>query len=175
MAKSDKHIQLQRRSLIWLENKCTQRGIRGCEEVILKPGYVCDAAAICGLQFGWQKLWVGDGIQNHQSDDYSFVFETKVSRADYLSTFRSEESNRLEQLANFHFIVAAKGVVNETEVPEMWGLLVESGQGLKICKQAPYVNHDIRRLHEFAYILLRSGHNRKFTYCKEVVYNQHLI
>lgn len=170
MAKSAKHIILQRRALIWLETIATARGIRGCEEVILDNKYVADAAAICGLQMSWEKKFA-DKDRNwyktegaEKSDDYTFVFETKVSRADYQATFSKKDGNRHIPVANFHFIVAAKKVVHESEVPENWGLLVESGIGLSLKKVPPLMIHSIEDLHRFAYKLLRSGHDRKFTY-----------
>jgi hypothetical protein len=169
MAKSAKHIELQRMCLIWLEGLATQRGIRGCEEVIIDCAYVADAAAISGLQYGNKKKFGASA----EVEDFTFVFEAKVSRADYLSTFRKSDGNRMTAKANFHFIVAAKGVVAPEEVPEMWGLLVESGRGLGLRKVPKYMHHETDRLHEFAYKLLRSGHNNKFTYnieCKPIKY-----
>lgn len=169
MAKSEKHIELQRMCLIWLEGLATQRGIRGCEEVIIDSGYVADAAAISGLQYGNKKKFQAD----QSIEDFTFVFETKVSRSDYLCTFKKADGNRHTAKANFHFVVAAKGVVSPDEVPEMWGLLVESGRGLGLRKPPKYIHHSPERLHEFAYKLLRSGHNNKFTYnikCKPTTY-----
>lgn len=190
--KSDSHILLQRRALTWLATLATQRGIRGCEEVILRKGYVCDAAAICGLQWAWQKRFeVGKRYAQvpgrqlseyqasksaQQTDDFSFLFEAKVSKSDYLSTFHpSKITTRKERIANFQYIVAAKGIWMDWEIPEGWGLLVESGVGLKLVRDAPYVPLPIEKLHEFAYILLRSGHNRKFSYTTEVLYNNNLV
>jgi len=167
---SEKHIVLSRMALVWLENKATQRGIRGCEEVILGNGYVCDSAAICGLQMAWEKQFVGVDRLNDAADDYSFVFETKVSRSDFLKTFAKNGhiGDRLIQKANFHFVVAAKKIVSADEVPDFWGLLEESRGGLKLVKLPKYLIRTKEQLHEFGYILLRSGHSRKFTYNIEI-------
>lgn len=168
---SGKHIELSRKALVWLDARATARGIRGCEEVILKSGYVCDAAAIGGLQLGWEKSMVGtERLSDDPSDDYSFIFETKVSRQDFLKTFVNNKhlGSRLESISNFHFIVAPKKMIAVDEVPEFWGLLEEFGPGLRVAKAAKYLKTGKEQLHEFAYIILRSGHSKKFTYNIEI-------
>jgi hypothetical protein len=157
-------------ALIWLEKYATQRGIRGCEEVIIRPGYVADAAAICGLQYQYHKKWVGDRKPNDFSDDFTFIFETKVSRSDFLKTFINDNhiGSRLQPISNFHYVVTTKKIVAEQEIPAFWGLIEEYGRGLRIVKEAVYSPTTKQQLHEFGYTLLRSGHSSKFTYNMEV-------
>lgn len=163
-------------SLIWLEKYATNRGIRGCEEVIMRPGYVADAAAICGLQYQHYKNWIGDRKPNDFSDDFTWIFETKVSRSDFLKTFINDKhlGSRLSPVCNFHYIVASKKIIAKEEVPEFWGLIEEYGRGLRIVKEAIYVPTTKEQLHEFGYTLLRSGHSAKFTYNLEIKQVQHI-
>lgn len=169
MGKSDLHIELAHRSLVWLDVKATQRGIRGCEEVILDDGYVVDAAAIGALQEKWERLLVGKEVKIYTDpehvDDYSFVFESKVSRSDFMNTFKrgNHTGDRLKAIANFHFIVTPKGLVTHSEVPEFWGLLEKSGHGLRLMKHPKYMKDTVLSLPEMAYKILRSSHVSKFT------------
>lgn len=167
--KSDKHIELTRKALVWLKVKATARGVRGCEEVILDEGYVADGAAICGLQIQHGKKFVGDFYRerwsSETSNDYSWVFETKVSRSDFRNTFvnNGHIGNRLIPIANFHFIVTPRAMLTVDDVPTFWGLLEESGAGLSIKKMPEFNPTEDRELFKFAYKVLRYGHARKFT------------
>jgi hypothetical protein len=178
LAKSDLHIELARKALIWLESRATQRGIRGCEEVIIGEGYIADAVAISGLTFSQNKIFCGKGNveRNYNSkvaDDYSFIFESKVSRSDFQTTFGRgyESGNRRIREANFHFVVTPKGLVKPEEVPEFWGLLEKSGAGLSIKKMAQFIEFDSpdECLHGIAYSILRASRYGKFTLYSDLV------
>lgn len=164
MGKSELHCELAERALVWLAGRCTQRGLRGCVEVILNEAYVADAAAMCGLQYSQQKLFVGTKRVGNETDDYVFIFESKVSRGDFFNTFKvSNNGNRLRNpVGNFHFVVAPKGLVTVDEVPGFWGLLERSGQGLKISKMPEFIPITKEQLYEAAYLILRSVHESKY-------------
>lgn len=167
MAKSELHQELAWRALVWLEAKATNRGIRGVEEVCLAEGYIADSVAISGLTIANEKLMRGASTRRHNdkiSDDYTWIFESKVSRSDFQNTFKHSNHNgdRLKPIGNFHFVVTPRGLVKPEEVPTFWGLLERSGQGLKISKMAEPCAHSIERLHEIAYQILRASDSRKF-------------
>lgn len=164
MAKSELHCELAERALVWLDGRATQRGIRGCVEVILKEGYVADSVAMCGLQYSQQKLFVGTKRVGNETDDYVFVFESKVSRGDFFNTFKHNNhiGNRLDPVGNFHFVVTPKGMVKPEEVPGFWGLLERSGQGLKVSKMPEFIPTTKEQLYETAYLILRSVHESKY-------------
>lgn len=166
MGKSQLHIELAQRALIWLESRSTGRGIRGCEEVYILEGYIADAAAISGLTFANQKLFVGTerNWDQKEADTFAWAFESKVSRSDFLKTFKRDEnfSSRLNPIANFHVIVCPQGVIHADEVPEFWGLLEQRGKGLGILKLPTMIPIESTQLYEFSYRILRSGHYGKF-------------
>lgn len=172
MAKSELHIELARRALVWLEGKATQRGIRGCEEVQLAEGYVADSAAITGLVNRIERAMLGDHYQERRlgnggwglTDDYAFVFESKVSRSDFFNTFKrnNHKGDRLSAIGNFHFVVTPKGMLKPEEIPTFWGLLEIGGAGLSAKKSAEYQTMSLTQLHELAYNILRSRHESKF-------------
>jgi len=62
------------------------------------------------------------------------LFEVKVSRHDFLSTFGSEygkQGNRHVPIAHLHWCVVPRGVVKAQELPAFWGLLESWGDGLR--------------------------------------------
>lgn len=143
---------LGHKALKWIENKATGKGPRSCVECTLGEGYVADGASITALQNGYQKDF---GVTDYE--DYSFIFESKVSRSDFMHTFkhRQHAGDRLIPRANFHFIVTTKGIVTLDEIPEFWGWLVESGHGLRMEKMATLCPQSKEHLYEFAYRILR--------------------
>lgn len=171
------------RAMIWLSNISTGRGIRGCEEVILGEGYVADGVVICGLQYKWdRKLFDGKGyftLKNQngwvETDDFSFVIESKVSRSDFRNTFvnpGNHGGDRLIPKGNFHFLVVGKGVIQNTdEVPEMWGVLQESRNGLRLLRTPKFIPQPINNLHEMAYRILRYTKLGKYSIF-ELAYDQ---
>jgi hypothetical protein len=177
MAKSELHCELAHRALVWLEGRATNRGIRGCEEICLKAGYVADSVAISGLTMQNEKLFLegkkrsvgnsGYGI----ADDYVFVFESKVSRADFFNTFKrgNHLGDRMLPVGNFHFVVAPRNLIKADEVPEFWGLLEQRGAGLGIVKMPTFKEITDQELHEVAYTILRGSHFGKFTLYTDLV------
>lgn len=183
MAKSDKHTELARRALVWLENKATGRGIRGGEEINVKlnDAYIADAVAISGLKLSNLEWLAGEAYRQNclfgktkaekeikeavgLVDDYVFVFESKVSRGDFFSTFRDARPvKRMEPVANFHFVVTPPGMLNVDEVPGFWGLLEQKGAGLSLVKKPGYLTLPSFDLLKVAYLVLRHSTYQKFT------------
>jgi hypothetical protein len=166
MGKSKLHIELAQRALIWLEAKATNRGIRGCEEVILDGGYVADSAAISGLTLKNESLFLGKSRDwsSKESDDLIWIFESKVSRNDFHNTFKRDNhsGSRLKPIGNFHFIVCPYKMLSKEDAPEFWGILEQRGTGLGIVKMPTFCETSTADLHRIAYLLLRSNHERKF-------------
>lgn len=146
---SDTHFELSARSLRWLGARSTRRGVLGNTEVFLEPQYVADALGICGLQdryFGRYLHFSGLCAKHIRSDGHgnpivcgdvdnelACVFEVKVSRSDFLSTFRrgSRRENRLRPVGSLHWCVTPRNLVSPDELPDFWGLLESSGSGLR--------------------------------------------
>lgn len=174
MGVSRLHTELAQRALIWLEGRSTGRGIRGCDEVILNDGYVADAVAICGLQLAHEKLFLGtrrESINRDAAPDYVFVFESKVSRSDFIKTFKNNGhiGDRMNAEGNFHFVVTPKNMVSHNEVPAFWGLLEQSGGGLKIIKMPTYVPITNEKLRSVGYQILWSIKSCKFVLYKDEI------
>ncbi len=77
-------------------------------------------------------LWPSRGLHMHG-------FEFKCSRADWLNELKQPE--KAEEIGKFcHFwwiVVSSKEFVRVDEVPPNWGLLVNTGRGLRAEKAAP--------------------------------------
>lgn len=169
------HEELSFRALIWLANRATARGIMGSTEMWLKPGYSADAVAMGALQLKHEEMFLAPYFETgadykrfrwnreHEAnqtggDDWIFIFETKVSRADFLKTFvkNNRGANRLESIGHFHFIVTPKDMVTKEEVPEFWGLLEASGRGMSLKRLPLFTEPNISAV-EVGYLLLRYG------------------
>lgn len=165
---SQLHTELIRRSLCWLSNISTGKGIRACPEFILSEGYVADAGAIMNLQLKWACKFMTEDQRlrreiNH--DDYTFIIESKAFRSDFQKTFvhGNHIGDRLIPKANFHFVVTAKDVVKfPSEIPSFWGHLEESRNGLRLVKLPTYCPQPIESIYEFGYRILRYSDPRKY-------------
>lgn len=66
-------------------------------------------------------------------------FEVKVSRGDFLSELKNPA--KADELACFcdywYLVVGDPAIVQNGDLPPTWGLIVPSGKGLKILKEAP--------------------------------------
>ncbi len=142
MPPSQEHRDLQWMALRWLTGRATKSGIRGATEIGLSKGYVADAAALCGLQARYAeayrersglRLRAGpEQICGDVSHYVSCVFEVKVSRNDFWSTFGDGDTNRWRAVADLHWIVTPRGLLkpHEKSTRGFWGLLEVSGRGL---------------------------------------------
>jgi hypothetical protein len=69
---------------------------------------------------------------------WAYLFEVKVSRPDFLSTFgpnhKAEHGNRHHAVASLHWVVTPAGLLNTDDravLPGWWGLLEQAGTGLR--------------------------------------------
>ena len=172
-----RHRELSHRALRWLHPRVTRRGLCGATEVRLASGYVADAFALCFLQSRFDRQYhpsaktgeqiielLGGGHVTLDEYDYSelgreyaCVFEVKVSRPDFLSTFGAAEgkhANRHKPTGSLHWVVCPRGLVKPSEVPDFWGLLETSGSGLRETKRPKWFDVNHRIINRFAYALL---------------------
>jgi hypothetical protein len=183
------HQDLSKRCLVWLSNKATGRGIRGCNELMLGEKYIADAVAIASLQSrlyteflnlkpiyksGMNELLELDeaDLESRPPNEFVFVFEAKATRSDFLSTFgptNYEVGNRRYAAGHLHYIVARRGVCQVEEVPDFWGLLMASGVGLRVLKSPSYAFCSEEKLNRIAYSILwkRQSSLRDITHCPD--------
>lgn len=179
------HRELSQRSLIWLANKATGRGINGNIEVKIQKKYVVDALALCRCvnnfeldlysEGDWEKkkeiiikkntLKFWDKMDIELYPDFVFAFETKVTYGDFSKTFKKENNNRLVPVANFHFIVTPYNLIDPAIVPDFWGLLEKSknGRGLTLKKYPKFQSCTINHIYKIGYILLRNHKKIKWS------------
>lgn len=160
------HDELAERAMVWLANRATGKGIRGATEICLAPRYVADAFCIGALQsMKAQQLyaqWLKAGSDDERADshqDLFWVFEAKVSRADFLSTFgpsaqKRKVGNRLVPIGHLHWIVTVPGVVRAKDKLDFWGVLIKSGRGLRMERPALYRDMSELDAGRLAYTLL---------------------
>src|SRR5574343_2016829 len=139
MARSELHDTLTARAKTWLQGRAGFSGIKWAYELTVAPAYIVDAAAVCHLQGRFVRELRGlaaaplPGHLNY----FAHVFETKVTRADFLARFHpNKPSNRATPVANLHYLVTPKGLVSPEELYPFWGLLEASGCGLRVVRQA---------------------------------------
>jgi len=142
MAPSDKHIALTHESIGWLARNRSSSGVRAATEFSWfaeGKGVIYDAAALCwyarrdllkivGNEYANCRFDLKDPGPTGRGNYVACVFETKVSRSDYLSTFGPSKQPR-PLAGNLHWIVLAKKVASPSEIPSPWGALVEFGRG----------------------------------------------
>lgn len=140
MAPSALHVELTKRTRRWLKHRVTGAGMDWASEVYLAESYVADAVAIGSLQHRFWLEAIKSNIEEYRTsgshdriiapEKLTMVFETKVSRNDLLCTFRQESGNRLSPIANLHYLVVSESLTNFDCLPEWWGILRQSGNGL---------------------------------------------
>ncbi len=147
MPPSKKHIQLSDLTLRWLSARSTGKGIRWAREVRLGEEYVADAVALGRMQRRYEKCLLPkfDSISEQQEwwSNYRygwvFVFEVKVSRSDLLSTFNGD-GPRYDPAGHLHYCVTPPDLVEPEELPQWWGLIEQSGLGLRVAFH-PEIRH----------------------------------
>jgi hypothetical protein len=152
---SDLHSELSHRAIRWISNKATKRGLNTGIEIPIDKGYVVDALAIGDWQLRFDEE---HGSNIKRIDDLVFVFESKVSRSDYLKTFTlngNNHDNRLSLVGSFHWIVAPMGLIQPEEVPVNWGLLEAKDRSLSETKKPPFFIITEHQLYKTAYLLQR--------------------
>ena len=105
---TDLHRDLQYRSLTWLKNRVTGRGMLSGIEVPLNF-IIIDAGAICRLQWRfWEKIKPNEP----QPANIICVFQVKISRSDFQKTFRKDGASYNPAMsANLRWIVTPKNLV----------------------------------------------------------------
>jgi hypothetical protein len=171
---SAEHWELSNRALRWLGARCTGRGVRGGVGVPVTNAYIADAVGIAGFQHRFLKTYLrAAGLQARTyyagkvagdiDNEFGCIFEAKVSRADFLSTFRTGEhlANRHVPVAHLHWCVVPAGLISVDELPPFWGLLEAKGRGLSE-QRAPMIQPmTSEQLDRLAYqILWYADHSR---------------
>ena len=154
------HNGLARASWTWLRNHAWPRGdygVRGDREIQVAEGYVADFFALCSLDYTWfrqycrhwqipsqtPELSIDSNINTYDLPNYfACLFEAKATRSDFLSTFGEKSKNhrnRHEPIANLHWCVTPKKLIDPDELPDFWGLLEWTGRGLSEVKM-PMLN-----------------------------------
>jgi hypothetical protein len=113
-------------------------------EIQLRPGYIADVVALLSFQLRFAERYehLSDRHLGGQpgkrivtvNDEAVCIFECKASRADFLATFGptpNNHINRHEKQGTLHWVVAAQGIVLDSDDLGFWGLLVQSGRGLR--------------------------------------------
>lgn len=145
----DKHLDLQNRPFSWLASRITGRGLRGGMEIPVAQGYVADAVIACDFQYRHEIRYYGnptyyDWHKNAGVKTSSIlIFEAKATLADFQSTFGgrdNEHANRLIPVGTLHWVIIPKGCYSSwsssiKKLPAWWGILEESGKGLRELKQ----------------------------------------
>ncbi len=93
----------------------------------------------------------------YADNEFMIVFESKVSITDFNNTFKNGNHLKNNVYANFHFLVIPKGFSNKyklEKLPEYWGILEQSGVGLKLIKLPKYTKIDRAYFLEAAYTML---------------------
>jgi hypothetical protein len=133
-----------------MRRRVTGAGFEYASEVYLGEGYVADAVVIGSLQHRfWLEVTLSD-IEEYRSlgdvdrvippEKQVMVFETKVSRQDFMCTFNgSKEGNRRKPAGNLHYLITPEGLKCEDHLPEWWGILIQARKGLRQIKQATYI------------------------------------
>lgn len=144
---SSEHIDLSDRCLRWVATRSTARGIRGGREVYVARNYVADALCVGSLQHRHYRRYKPSPKSIADLSDawgyWAFLFEVKVSRSDFLSTFgpsrKPLHENRHQPVASLHWVVTPAGLLSTGDrvvLPAWWGVLEQSGQGLREIRKA---------------------------------------
>jgi hypothetical protein len=89
------------------------------------------------------------------------VFETKISRSDFLATFHQERNgNRRSPIGNLHYLVIPPNLSCTDHLPEWWGILQQSRRGLREIRPATFNPIPDQDLYHAAFrVLLASYRN----------------
>lgn len=163
MPPSELHYELTRRVRGWMRRRATGAGFEWASEVYLAQGYVADAVVIGSFQHRfWLEVthsslpeWRERGSMTPEPEKLVIVFETKVSRSDFLSTFHSgREGNRATPIGNLHYLIIPDGLQCVDHLPGWWGILQKSGNGLRQVRAASFCDATDAQLHHAAFRVL---------------------
>ncbi|MDD5327441.1 MAG: hypothetical protein PHY02_06460 [Phycisphaerae bacterium] len=194
---SDRHIELTHLATRWISNRAFKSCILPeCGSV----GYIADLVALAGMQSIYHERYakysgletqsmssrLKNDYEKFEGDDrweyvihgdidrwYVCVFETKISRSDFLSTFGDKDSRhakaRIEPCGTAHWVVAEKGVCKPDELPDFWGLLEPYGTGLTE-KKMPRLNIlPEQTIHSIAFDMLWLEKNCRRSYFEQMI------
>lgn len=156
MARSKLHDDLSARALRWVAARATRAGIRASTEVYLDREYVADAAAVGMLQSRFRRALGCPADYCPAASHWLMIFEVKVARADFLSTFgdaRPAYGDRAMPVGSCHWCVRAKGV-KTCELPTFWGVLEQSSTGLREVRRPLVYDIAPETLHRAGYAIL---------------------
>ena len=78
-------------------------------------------------------IWPSHGYKIH-------IFEIKISRSDWQSEMvNPAKSQRFIQHADHFWVVAPRGIVLDSELPDRWGLMQANKQSLRVIHDAPWL------------------------------------
>lgn len=169
MPPSELHSDLTNRVAGWMRRRVTGAGFDYATEVYLARGYVADAVVIGSLQHRfWLDVTASD-IQEFRRlgnmdrvvapEKLVMVFETKVSRQDFLCTFNGNvEGNRRNPVGNLHYLIIPQALKCEDHLPAWWGILEQSRKGLRQIREAKYMATDDSRLWYAGFRVLLAKH-----------------
>ncbi len=182
---SDRHTELQNMVQTWINNRSFKMcGLPECGSV----GYIADFVAIAGMQDVYHTRYANhaglkmktmsrtvDGFKVTGDIDrwYVCVFEVKVSRADFLSTFRCSSTKharaRRKPVGTAHWVVADKGICVPDELPDFWGLLIPYGAGLTEKKMPKIDILDDSDIHAISFDMMWLQMNFRTSYYNQLV------
>jgi len=93
----------------------------------------------------WRKITrIADfvAIDKYASSQSLIGHEVKVSRSDWLTELRDKtKADEVKRYCNYWYLVVSdQGIARVEEIPDDWGLMVKSGDGLRVKKKAPLLN-----------------------------------
>lgn len=154
------HEWLTERTLHFLHSMCTARGLIWRQEHTIHNGMRPDAIGFCSLQSRFEKQFAGrsrDCFNWKETDDFMFVFETKISYSDFKNSFNGSGEWKEKPYANFHFLVVPKdfsSTFDLSAMPEYWGILEPNPEALKIIRYPQYFKIERDFFLEAAYTIL---------------------
>jgi len=133
------HKELSIRAISWMNSRMTASGIRWATEFQLEKGWIADCVAL-----GFPQIRFFDRIKkinnytemmnvwkkNGYPDAFFYVFESKISKQDYLKSF-GKTGNKRRLIGHLNYVITPKDLIIENELPEGWGWLIKSGNGLR--------------------------------------------
>lgn len=167
---SNQHELLKARAMAWLSSRATPKGMRAGTEVHVSDGYKADVVAFADVTGKFDKKLLELSYGSYPDPPmqplgpYAWIFECKISRSDFLSTFGYDATGRNERdpspalnpkgrarvRGNVHLCVTT-GDFEVEELPDWWGHLALYGSGLTIKSMPRYCSAPpigIVRLHE---------------------------
>lgn len=175
------HEWLSKSSSNFLRNMATQKGLVWRQEHTMHNGMRPDAIGICSLQYRFEKElrkykdnpqgYFNDAREGYISGDYLFIFESKVTYADFKNTFNGDGEYKESPYANFHYLIIPNGfndAYDLSNLPDYWGILHPDPRALKVIRNPTYVDIDRMFFLEAAYTMLSKWNPDKFNHSENI-------